>query len=99
MATPVHKTSPAEADIADCIGYLLERNPVAAERFVAELQTLSRRLAEFPEWYPRQRRSQRPEWQEVRMAVLRRFGHLVFYTFDGNTVVIRRVIHAARNLP
>jgi hypothetical protein len=33
------------------------------------------------------------------MAVLRRFGHLVFYTYEDNIVIIRRVIHGARNEP
>ncbi len=99
MAAHVNKTSQAEADIAEAITYLLGQNPVAAEQFVLDLYSLTRRLSRFPELYPLQRRSDKPEWQNVRMAVLRRFGHIVFYTFDNNTVVIRRVIHGARNEP
>ena len=98
MAT-VNKTSQADADIARAITYLLEQNPAAAERFVSDLQDLVRRLARFPELYPVQRRSTKPEWQNVRMAVLRRFGHMVFYTCEQNIVIIRRVIHGARNEP
>jgi plasmid stabilization system protein ParE len=99
VAALVNKTSQAEADIAGAIIYLLEQNPVAAERFVSDLQNMVRTLARFPELYPRQRRSSKPEWQDVRMAVLRRFGHLVFYTYEDNIVIIRRVIHGARNEP
>ncbi len=99
MAAHVNKTSQAEADIAEAITYLLEQNPGAAEKFVFDLQSLARRLSRLPELYPLQRRSNKPEWQNVRMAVLRRFGHIVFYTFDNNTVVIRRIVHGARNEP
>lgn len=99
MAVLVNKTSLAESDIAEAITYLLGRNPGAAETFVSDLQSLSRRLSQFPELYPSQRRSNKPEWQNVRMAVLRRFGHIVFYTYETNTVIIRRVIHGARNEP
>jgi plasmid stabilization system protein ParE len=99
VAAIVHKTSRAEADIAHAIEYLLARNSTAAERFVDDLQALTRRLERFPELYPRQRRSSRPEWQNIRMAVLRRFSHIVFYTYENDTVIIRRVIHAARNEP
>ncbi len=97
MAAPVNKTSQAEWDIADAIHHLLEQNPVAAERFVVDLQSMVRRLGQFPELYPFQRRSTKPEWKNVRMAVLHRFGHLVFYTYEDNTVIIRRVIHGTRN--
>ena len=99
MAARVNKTSLAEADIAEAITYLLGQNPRAAEKFISDLQVMVRRLSQFPELYPLQRRSFKPEWQNVRMAVLRRFGHIVFYTFDNNTVVIRRIVHGARNEP
>ncbi|MCU0770366.1 MAG: type II toxin-antitoxin system RelE/ParE family toxin [Verrucomicrobia bacterium] len=99
MAATVHKTSRAEADIAGAITYLAERNPQAAMGFVNDLERLVDTIACFPELFPRQRRSTRPEWRDVRMAVLRRFNHLVFYTFERDTVIIRRVIHAARNEP
>jgi plasmid stabilization system protein ParE len=99
VATPVNKTSQAETDIAEAITYLLEQNPDAAEKFISDLQSLSRRLSQFPELYPLQRRSNKPEWRNVRMAVLRRFSHIVFYTSDNQTVVIRRIVHGARNEP
>ena len=99
MAATVNKTSQAEADIAAAINHLLERNPRAAERFVFGLHALAIRLNELPELYPLQRRSARPEWQCVRMAVLRRFSYIVFYTYEDNTVIIRRIVHGSRNEP
>lgn len=95
MAALVHKTSQAEADIANAIHFLLEKNPVAAELFVSDLERLTMRLRQFPELYPIQRRSAKPEWQHVRMAVMRQFAHIVFYTYENNVVIIRRVVHAA----
>ncbi len=73
MAITVNKTSRAELDIADATHYLLERKPRAAERFLLDLRKLARTLSRFPELFPVQRRSIRPEWQNVRIAVLRRF--------------------------
>ena len=99
MAALVNKTSQAEADIAKAITYLLQHNPQAAERFVSELNALVLRLARFPELYPVQRRSSKPEWQNIRMAVLRRFGHIVFYSYEQNFVIIRRIIHGSQNEP
>lgn len=99
MAATVHKTSRADADIAGAILWLLDKNPAAATKFVEDLEILAARLGQFPEIYPAQRRSTKPEWQRVRMAVLRRFRYLVFYTYENNIVVIRRVVHSARNEP
>ena len=99
MAAIVHKTSQADADITGAILWLLEKNPAAANRFIADLEKLAARLSQFPEMYPLQRRSTKPEWQKVRMAVLRRFHYLVFYTHENNIVVIRRIVHSARNEP
>ena len=67
--------------------------------FVNDLERMVRTIGLFPELFPRQRRSARPEWKNVRMAVLRRFDYLLFYTYERNTVIIRRVIHGARNEP
>ncbi len=99
MAAIVHKTSRADSDIAGAILWLLDKNPGAANKFIDDLESLVARLSRFPEIYPLQRRSAKPEWQNVRMAVMRRFNYLVFYTYENNLVVIRRVIHSARSEP
>lgn len=99
MAAIVHKTSQADADFTGAILRLLEKNPAAADRFIDDFETLADRLSKSPEIYPLQRRSPKPEWQNVRMAVLRRFHYLVFYTYENNIVTIRRIIHGARDEP
>jgi plasmid stabilization system protein ParE len=99
VAVRVNKTLRAEADIAEAITRLLQVNPSAAQKFVSDLQQLAQILSRFPELYPLQRRSSKPEWQNVRMAVLRRFHYIVFYTYDKDLVVIRRIVHGARNEP
>lgn len=96
MAARIHKTSQADADLSEAIEYLVERNPRVALKFISDFEDLARRLIRFPELYPFQRRSALPEWRRVRMAVLRRFQYLVFYTYENDLVVIRRVVHGAR---
>ena len=95
-AKHVNKTSEAEADFAQAVMRLLERDPVVAGRFIDEFQAAIDRIAAFPEWCPIQRRSLRPELAGLRMGVLRRFGYLILYTYEADTVVVRRVIHGAR---
>jgi len=99
VGIPVHKTSQADTDLAAAIQYLLARDERAALKFVNDFEDLTKRLALFPELYSRQRRSSAPEWENVRMAVLRRFRYIVFYTYDDEIVIIRRVVHGARNEP
>jgi plasmid stabilization system protein ParE len=95
----VRKTSQADADITQAIEYLRERNPEAACAFCLALEEVVRRISQFPEWFPRQRRSSRPELVDVRFAVIRRFGYLVFYRAEADGVRILRVIHGSRNEP
>ena len=95
-AKHVNKTSQAEADFAQAVMRLLERDPVLAERFINEFDAAIGRIAAFPEWFPIQHRSLRPELAGLRMGVLRRFGYLILYTYEADTVVVRRVIHGAR---
>ena len=93
------KVSQAEADIAAAISYLSERNPQAGWRFSIELDEVLDRITEFPEWFPRQRRTENPEYRDVRFAVVRPFGYLVFYKCESNTVTILRVLHGSMNEP
>jgi plasmid stabilization system protein ParE len=93
------KVSQAETDIAAAIVYLGERDPTAAWRFVVELDKVLDRIAEFPEWFPHQRRTENPRYRDVRFAVVRPFGYLIFYQWAGNTVTVLRVLHGSMNEP
>ena len=95
----VRKTLRAETGITAAIMYLRERNPDAAWAFCLALEETIQRIAQFPRWFPLQRRSQRPELADVRFAVIRRFGYLIFFRIERDTVVILRVIHGSRNEP
>ncbi len=95
----VRKTSQADYGITSAIKYLREHNPDAARAFCLALESTLQRIAQFPEWFPLQRRSKRPELVDVRFAVVRRFGYLIFYRIERETVVILRVIHGSRNEP
>ena len=40
-------------------------------------------ITQFPEWFPRQRRTEDPEYRDVRFAVIRPFGCLIFYRYEA----------------
>ena len=93
------KVSQAEADIAAAINYLGGRNPQAAWEFSLELDKMLNLIGKFPEWFPRQRRTENPEYCDVRFAVVRPFGYLIFYKCDVDAVTILRVQHGSVNEP
>ena len=93
------KVSRAEADIAAAIRYLGERHPQATWDFSVQLDKMLDLITKFPEWFPRQQRTTNPKYRDVRLAVVRPFGYLVFYTFAGDIVTMLRVQHGSRNEP
>jgi len=98
-AKHLHRTSEAEADFARAVWRLLEYDPRAAERFIEEFDKALDYITEFPEWWPVQRRSAKPELAKIRMFVLRYSRYLILYTYENDTVIIRRVLHGSRNEP
>ena len=46
--------------------------------------------------FPIQKRSDHLALGQVRRAVLRRFGYLIYYTHDAEFVNILRIVHGAR---
>jgi plasmid stabilization system protein ParE len=95
-ANHVNKTSEAEADFGTAVMRLLDHDAAAAERFIDDFDRAVVLITAFPEWFPFQRRTKRSEWAAVRMFVMQRFGYIILYTYDGDTVVIRRVLHGSR---
>jgi plasmid stabilization system protein ParE len=95
----VRKTSQADADITAAILYLREKNPEAAPALVIALKQTLKRIGKFPELFPTQWRSGRAELADVRCAVIRRFGYLMFYRVKSGEILVLRVIHAAQNEP
>ena len=93
------KVSRAEDDIAAAINHLGGRDPRVAWAFTLELDRMLDLIRKFPEWFPHQRRTPNPKYRDVRMAVVRPFGYLIFYTFAANTVTILRVQHGSQNEP
>lgn len=85
-------TAQAEADLEEIADYLLERNPAAAMRLIADLESAFDRVAAFPASAPeRKDRTQRP----VRFLTVR--GYIVVYRPDARPIEIQRVLHGARN--
>ena len=81
----------ARSDIASIHVYITERNPAAARRVVAAIRHTAGLLAENP-------LLGRPDQQGLgRVAVVPRFGYLIFYRVEGETVEIRYILHPSRN--
>jgi len=95
----LRKTSLADADVTAAILHLREKNPQAAMAFVSAFEQTLARIREFPELFPIQWRSSRPELANVRCAVVRRFGYLVFYRNESDAILILRVMHGSQNEP
>jgi plasmid stabilization system protein ParE len=95
----LRKTSLADADITAAILHLREKNPLVAMVFVDALEQTLARIREFPELFPMRWRSARPELANVRCAVVRRFGYLIFYRVEADAILILRVMHGSRNEP
>ena len=56
-------------------------------------------ITKFPEWFPKQRRTANPKYRDLRLAVVRPFGYLIFYKVEAGAVTILRVQHGSMNEP
>ena len=92
----LRRTSRVNEDLAAALEYYRARNPAAAVKFLNEFQRMCRLIAQFPEWFPVQSRSVRPELLVVRRAVMRRFDFLIYCAFDDHFVTVLRLVHGAR---
>lgn len=92
-ATPrqLYLTREAEADLADILNYIADRNPLAAGAMSAKFDDLFARIALAPR---SGRRSSRQH--ETRRRLLGNYA--VYYEFDepSDKVIILAVIHSAR---
>ena len=83
-------TPAASADIEAIVGFLNERNPIAAVRFLEALQASIEYVVGLPLAHPRLDTSN-PALRDVRSRPL-------FYAARGDTVLVIRVLHSARDI-
>jgi toxin ParE1/3/4 len=86
-------SSEADLDIEEIVNYIFDLNPVAAYRFLDNLEETFELLADFPLIGRR-----RPEiGAEVRSFPVG--NYLVLYVAAGDGVEISRVVYGGRDLP
>jgi len=81
-------------DLNEAYAYLAERNPAAADRLLDELEQVVALLFRFPE-IGRGRVELRAG---IRSFRLRRFRHIIFYRYEGESIVLLRILHGARDV-
>jgi toxin ParE1/3/4 len=82
----------AEADLIEIGLFIAESNPLAAHRWVARLRARCRGLGRVPERCMVAFRTDPP----IRRATEGAYN--IFYTVGADIVMIRRILHGARNV-
>ena len=84
----------AEDDLAEILAYIASDSPIAAESLLTKFEKNLILLSEHP------RLGRIPEEEELtrlgyRYLVIDKY--LLFYTVEGQTVCVHRILHGARN--
>jgi toxin ParE1/3/4 len=80
----------AEAEMTDAFGWYEDRAPGLGSAFLLCADAVFNSIRRTPRQFPR-------VYRTVRRALMRRFPHEVFFTEDGERVVVLSVFHAKRN--
>jgi plasmid stabilization system protein ParE len=86
-------TDTALVELDDAVSYLIERNPSSAAALAGLVDAAVARLLDHP--YA----AEETEMPGVRRVYIRRFRYSVFYTVEGDEIVILHIRHAARRWP
>lgn len=86
-------TETALVEVNEIFAYLSERNVAAAKRVVARVERTIQNLRDFPEM------AQAADEVGARRMPVGRFPFIVFYSIEGDEVVILHVRHGARRWP
>jgi toxin ParE1/3/4 len=89
----VHYTDSALAEIDAILSYIAKDNPLAAEEVAAVLRVTIARLSEYP------RLAIETNVPDVHMAPVLPYRYIIFYSLNRDAIVIRNVLHAARERP
>jgi len=96
----IYTASQADADLAEVLTWLEERNPSAAlsvlEAIDSTMQLLAGhpQLGVHPEYLPEER------FASVRVHVVTKYpNYLIFYRPLGDGIHVLRILHGARDLP
>jgi len=89
----VRYTHTARAEIEDILSHIAKDNPLAADEVGAIIRATIARLGDYP------RLAVETDVPNVRLAPVLPYRYLVFYSIEGNSLVIRNVRHASREWP
>ena len=89
----VRFTATALAELTDLRDYVAKDNPAAAKAVVLRIEQVIERIAQFPHI------AREIDESGVRVFPVGPFPYLVFYTVDGDGVIIRNVRHGKRKRP
>jgi len=90
---PVIWSPSAEADLAEIVECVFERNPAASIRLAAQLRSSVVHLSEHPYLYKESQRE--PGYREI----IAHPNYLVFYRVLADRVQVEMVAHARRQFP
>jgi toxin ParE1/3/4 len=80
----------AAADLVEAHDWYEAELPGLGARFRAEIGSTVERIRENPLQFP-------AVFKSLRRALLRRFPYMLFYTIDGNTLLVIACFHVSRN--
>jgi toxin ParE1/3/4 len=81
-------------DLSDAYAYLADRNPLAADRLLDDVEAAASLLAIFPE-LGRLREELRPGIRSYRLP---RFQQILLYRLSDDVVILLRLLHGARDI-
>jgi toxin ParE1/3/4 len=89
----IRYTAPAASELEASILYFIELAPPLAGEFADSIDKALLQLLEHP--YS----AQETEKPGIRRIYIRRFRYLIFYTVEGDEIVVLHIRHAARRWP
>jgi len=89
----VRYTDTALDEIEDILAHIADDNPIAAAKVATAITVTIARLSTYPLL------ATETDVPAVRMTIARPYSYLIFYSTDGDRLVIRNVRHPARRRP
>jgi plasmid stabilization system protein ParE len=86
----------ADSDYSQIVQWLTERNPAVARRFQLGFRKTCFSLGQQPELGSRYLLETGESIRKVRVGFFRKYW--MFYSIEGNTIHVLRVIHSSQNM-
>jgi plasmid stabilization system protein ParE len=89
----VRYTGPALREFDAAVEYMLDHAPLVTKAFADSIEQAATQLRDHP--YS----AQETEMPGIRREYVRRFRYSIFYSVEGDEIVILHIRHAARSRP